>query len=96
MGEGSTLGDEVTGSSDMQLVFLDNSTLTIAAGQLNYKNLDSGAIQLWNENIINFGPGTTLQLYRDMNIGTGNVNFGSYDGAATYFIGNRLVQQLQT
>ena len=79
-----TLGDEITASDDVQLIFPDSSTLTIAAGQLNYKNLSPNAIQLWNNNQITFAPGTTLQLYENMNIQTGHIMFGSNAGAATY------------
>ena len=42
LGQGLTLGDDLTliGTNDTQMLFLDASTLNIAEGQLNYKNLD--------------------------------------------------------
>jgi acetyltransferase-like isoleucine patch superfamily enzyme len=84
LGNGITLGDDVTTTSDMHMVFLDNSTLTLAQGQLIYKNLDSNAIQLWNANLISFAPTTTLTLYENMYIQSGEIKFGSNDTPATY------------
>lgn len=81
LGNGLTLGDDVTTTSDMQMLFLDNSTLTLAQGQLIYKNLDSNSIQLWNSNFISFAATTTLQLYENMNIQSGKALF---DSEATY------------
>ena len=86
LGAGLTLGDEITSSDDVQLIFLDSSTLTLAEGQINYKNLDPNQsdIQLWNSNTINFPPNTTLQAYENMYMQTGFINFGSFVGPATY------------
>ena len=50
LGAGLILGDAISPNNDMQLLFLDSNALTIAEGQLAYKNLDryNSDIQLCN------------------------------------------------
>ena len=83
-GNGLTFGDEITSDDDMQLIFSDTSNLTIAAGTVIYKNLNFNAIQMWNSNAMLFLQGTTLQLYRNINMQTGYIYFGTSLGTATY------------
>ena len=89
-GTGLTLGDVTTTANDVQMLFPDSSTLTIAAGQLNYKNVDPNQtdIQIWNNNAIDFADTTTLALYTNMYIQNtttgGSINFAPLGGRAIY------------
>ncbi len=84
LGSGLTCGDATTSDNDLHLIFNDSSTLTLAEGLLNYMNLSTNAIQSWNRNTIAIKPNTTLILYEDMYLGTGEVFLGSNDYSATY------------
>jgi len=71
---GLTLGNSVI-DDDMTLKYVDGSTLNIASGSLNYKNVAQDAIEAWGGGSVNIESNTSLNIFEDMYI----------NGCATFF-----------
>jgi hypothetical protein len=70
---GLTLGNS-TSEDDMIIVYADDSTLSIASGSLNYKNVNADSIEVWQSGEVSIASGSAINIFEDMYMERGRLS----------------------